>query len=565
MKSDEKHNSSRVTIFILFSAFLFLSVAFNIYFAIGLRTLSFVSLSAAENITGMDFSFNDIRMLEPGVKENKEAYIQIRDMHIPNSVAPAMCFNPLPPGFKIASRKALFQPSEISGVKRPENLDDVAFWPILKLAKLIRTGQVSSVELCSMYIDRLKKYGDSLHCIITLTEGRAMDRAHKADAEIASGTYKGLLHGLPCGVKDLLAMKGYPTTWGAVPYREQIIDEDAAVIHKLEEAGAVVVAKLSMGALAWGDVWFDGTTRNPWNKDQGSSGSSAGSASATSAGLIAFSIGTETWGSIVSPAARCRVTGFRPSFGRVSRTGAMALSWSMDKIGPICRSVEGCAAVFNAINGIDDEDMSLIDIPFSYKSGQDLSKMRIGYLKSAIDNDSINQALYARTFEIIRAAGGKPMAMEWPEFPVNSLSFILNAEAAAAFDDLTLSHQDDLLTRQQRMAWPNVFRQARFIPAVEYIQAMRARTLLMMQTAEVMKDFDVIITPAFGGATLLLSNLTGHPAVVVPAGVDKDGRASSLTFIGQLFEDGKALQVAHVFQKSTNYHSEHPDMAAILK
>ena len=404
-----------------------------------------------------------------------------------------------------------------------------------------------------------------MECVITLTEELALAQAKRADKEIASGRYRGPLHGIPWGAKDLLSTKGIKTTWGAMPYKDQIIDVDATVVKRLEEAGAVLVAKLTMGALAWGDIWFDGKTKNPWNPEQGSSGSSAGSASSTAAGLVGFSIGTETWGSIVSPSTRCGVTGLRPTFGRVSRYGAMALSWSMDKIGPICRSVEDCSLVFNAIYGPDGKDFTVVNLPFNWDPSLDLKDIRIGYLKKVFERKYRNKKNDEASLEALRSLGVELVPFDLPELPVNALSFILNAEAAAAFDELTRSNRDDLLVRQIKQAWPNTFRQARLIPAVEYIQANRVRTLLMEEMAQKMKGIDVYIAPSFGGNNLLLTNLTGHPAVVVPNGFDEKGSPTSISFIGNLFEEAKTLRVAKAYQDVTDFHRKHPDLKRISK
>ncbi|RMI25838.1 MAG: amidase, partial [Calditrichaeota bacterium] len=381
----------------------------------------------------------------------------------------------------------------------------------------------------------------------------------RADAEIAAGKYRGPLHGIPYGAKDLLAVKGYPTTWGAAPYKDQFIDKNATVIKRLEEAGAVLVAKLTMGALAWGDVWFGGKTRNPWNLEQGSSGSSAGSASATAAGLVAFAIGTETWGSIVSPSTRCGTTGLRPTYGRVSRNGAMALSWSMDKIGPICRSVEDCALVFNAIYGPDEEDPTLYDLPFNYDASLDIRKLRIGYLKSEFEKDTLNKPFNDAALQQLQKMGVELIPIELPDYPVWDISFILDAEAAAAFDQLTRSNRDDLLVRQIKNAWPNVFRMSRFIPAVEYINANRIRTILINRMTEIFKKVDVYVTPSFG-TNLLLTNLTGHPCVVVPNGFKDDGTPVSISFIGNLFGEAETLIVAKRYQDATGFHLKHPEL-----
>jgi Asp-tRNA(Asn)/Glu-tRNA(Gln) amidotransferase A subunit family amidase len=355
-------------------------------------------------------------------------------------------------------------------------------------------------------------------------------------------------------------VKGYPTTWGSVPFKSQLIDENATVIRKLEQAGAVLVAKLTMGELAWGDVWFGGRTRNPWNYDQGSSGSSAGSASATAAGLVAFSIGTETWGSIVSPSTRCGTTGLRPTYGRVSRTGSMALSWSMDKIGPICRTVEDCAIVFSAILGPDGTDQTLYDVPFNYDPSLNLKSLRVGYLKAAFDSVKEEKANNDLALEKLRALGVTLIPFELPRYPVNDLSIILSAEAGAAFDDLTRSGKDDLLVRQVKDAWPNVLRASRFIPAVEYIQANRIRHELIRSMAEAMKDVDLYVAPPFEGDNLLLTNLTGHPQLVLPNGFSALGTPTSITLVGRLFGEATLLAFGKKYQDATDFHRKHPTL-----
>ena len=394
--------------------------------------------------------------------------------------------------------------------------------------------------------------------MVTLTEELALEQAARADAEIAAGNYRGPLHGIPYGAKDLLAVKSYPTTWGATPYKEQVVDSDATVIRKLEEAGAVLVAKLTLGALARGDVWFGGKTRNPWNTEQGSSGSSAGPGSTVAAGLVPFAIGSETLGSIVSPATRNGVTGLRPTFGRVSRAGAMALSWSMDKLGPMCRSVEDCALVFDAIRGPDGLDQTVVDLPFNYNYDVDLSSLRIGYYQSAFEADYSNHDRDAAVLDVLRDLGAELIPIELPDFPVSELIFVLRAESGAAFDELTLSNRDDLLVRQTRNSWPNVFRSARFIPAVEYIQANRARYVLIQKMATVMDQVDVYVSPSFGGDNLRLTNLTGHPCVVLPNGFNDRGSPTSITFMGGLYDEATLLAVARAYQEATDWHRQHP-------
>jgi Asp-tRNA(Asn)/Glu-tRNA(Gln) amidotransferase A subunit family amidase len=431
------------------------------------------------------------------------------------------------------------------------------------LAALIRSKQVSSVELTKMYLQRLHRYDPILRCVVTFTDDLALKQARRADREIARGEYRGLLHGIPYGAKDLLATRGIRTTWGAEPYRDQIPNINATVIDRLEEAGAVLIAKLSVGALAWGDVWLDGVmTKNPWNLEEGSSGSSAGSGSATAAGLVGFAIGTETLGSIVSPSNRCRVTGLRPTFGRVSRYGAMALSWSMDKIGPMCRAVEDCAIVFDAMRGSDGRDLTVTDYPFNYDARSDVKQLRVGYVKSAFDKERENKANDGETLRVLKSLGIKLVLIELPDFPYDALNIILFAEAAAAFDELTRSNRDDRLARQVKDAWPNVFRRSRLIPAVEYVQANRVRVLAMQAMQQVLHSVDVYVAPSFDEADLTRTNLTGHPAVVVPNGVTGKGKSSSITFTGKLYGEAAALLLAKAYQEATDYHLRVPELSA---
>jgi Asp-tRNA(Asn)/Glu-tRNA(Gln) amidotransferase A subunit family amidase len=482
----------------------------------------------------------------------------MRKIDITNSVVPALQFNPIPVGFKFVTGKSTIELSTPQLVNLPKNKNELAFYTVRDLGELIRTRKISSLELTQFFIERLKQFDQDLHCVISLTEKEAMADAKRADEEIAGGTYRGPLHGIPYGAKDLLAVRGYKTTWGAEPYKDQVIDEDATVITRLREAGAVLVTKLSLGALAWGDVWFGEKTRNPWNLEQGSSGSSAGSASATAAGLVPFAIGSETWGSIVSPSTRCGTTGLRPTYGRVSRKGAMALSWSMDKLGPICRSVEDCAIVFNAIHGPDGVDQSVLDVPFLYSPNIKIDRIRIGFLQSAFQEEYENADRDNAVLEVFRDLGAELIPVELQDFPVPSLSFILSAEAAAAFDDLTRSNRDDMLVRQIRNAWPNVFRAARFIPAVEYIQANRIRYQLIQAMTQVFNKVDVYIAPSFGGDNLLRTNLTGHPCVVLPNGFNDKASPTSISFIGNLFDEGTVMAVAKLYQDATTHHTKHP-------
>lgn len=515
-------------------------------------------IASAEKIIGLEFTDAKRDSMIDGLQEQLGNYNNLRTVPLANSVMPSVLFNPIPVGFKFESEKRSIKLTKTTGVNMPLNIDELAFYSVSDLAYLIKNRKVTSEQLTKMYLDRLKKYGPKLECVISITEELAMKQAKLADAEITKGKYRGPLHGIPFGVKDLLAVKGYKTTWGSVPYKDQIIDEDATVVKRLEDAGAVLVAKLTMGELAWGDVWYGGKTRNPWNTERGSSGSSAGSASATSAGLVAFSIGTETWGSIVSPSTECGTTGLRPTYGRVSRHGAMALSWSMDKIGPICRTVEDCAIVFNAIYGPDGIDPTLYDAPFNYDPSVKLSQLRIGYLKNDFDKDSTTKIYYDAVFAELKKLGVTLIPIELPKYPMNDLAIILSAEAGAAFDELTRSGKDDLLVRQIKNAWPNVFRTSRFIPAVEYIQANRIRTLVIKDMQKVMKDIDVYLAPPFEGDNLLMTNLTGHPCVVLPIGFNEKNLPVSICFMGQLFGEAKTLAVAKQFQDATDFHKKHP-------
>lgn len=552
-------------------------------------------------------------MMLESLNEFSEGFDAIHDLHIPNQVAPAVLFDPVPPGMKLESERRPMKISAAPGVsgRAPANLEEVAFFSLRELAELVRTKKVSSAALTGMYLERLKRYDPLLKFVITLTEDRAHAKAAEADREIAAGKYRGPLHGIPWGAKDLLAVKGYRTTWGAGGFESQTIDADATVVERLDAAGAVLVAKLTLGALAQGDKWFGGMTRNPWNPRQGSSGSSAGAASATSAGCVGFAVGSETLGSIASPSTRCGTTGLRPSFGLVPRTGAMALSWTMDKLGPICRAVEDCALVLSAIYGPDGKDRAARDAAFNWDAGLDWRKLRVGYLKTAFElqppppeppkeekaltpeetekreEEKANRELararqvYDKQFNDAALAklgsmGVSLVPLDLPKYPYDAMRTILLAEAAAAFDELTRSGRDKLLTQQGKNDWPNTFRSARFIPAVEYIQANRARTLAMEGMAKLFDQVDVIVAPTFS-TQIVVTNLTGHPAVILPNGVRGDdapkpqvrdgelqpggaGTPVSLTFLGQLYGEAKLLALAKAYQDATGFHRKHPSL-----
>jgi len=518
------------------------------------------AIEAAEKIIGLEFTPAERDSMIDDVADNLESYVKIRGVAIDNSVPPALRFDPRPAGWTAPVKRSSFVLGPPDRTAVPENPEDLAFYTVRDLGELLRKRKITSTDLTKLCLARLKEHGPKLECVITLTEERALRQARKADEEIAAGKYRGPLHGIPYGAKDLFAVEGYRTTWGAMPYKDQVIGDDAAVIKKLDEAGAVLVAKLTLGALAWGDVWYGGMTRNPWNLEEGSSGSSAGSAAATAAGLVPFAIGTETWGSIVSPSTRCGTTGLRPTYGRVSRTGAMALSWSMDKVGPICRSAEDCAIVFRAILGPDGIDDSVIDAPFEYHAHVDLARLRVGYTKMLFEAEYDNKTRDAAALEALEKLGARLVPVELPAYPVESLAFVLNAEAAAAFDDLTRSNRDDLMVRQIKAAWPNVFRSSRLIPAVEYVQANRVRTMAIREMGDIMSAIDLYVAPSFGGDNLLLTNLTGHPCVVVPNGFDEKGSPASISFIGRLFDEGTILAVAKAYQDATDFHKKHPPL-----
>lgn len=530
-------------------------------------------LHTAEQLIGIELTDAQEAMALNNVNGYLSSYETLRKIEIPLDTEPATAFHPALPGKKFNKKKAVTRvKAKAAKATAPPagSLEEVAFYTATQLGELIRTKQIAPVELTKMYLARLKRYSPKLLNVVTLTEDLAMAQAEQAEREIKRGKYRGPLHGIPCGVKDLFATKGIKTTWGAEPFRDQMIDYDATVVERLREAGAVLLAKLSMGALAQGGRWFAGVTRNPWQPEEdrvGSSGSSAGSASTTSAGLVGFSIGTETLGSIMSPSSRCGVTGLRPTYGRVSRYGAMGLSWTMDKIGPICRSAEDCAIVLEAIYGPDERDITVGDVPFSFDATMPLAKMRIGYLKAEFEpgtgnnqqNSDQRTKMYQEALAALRKAGANLQPIELPKFSTQSLRIILTAEAATAFDDITRDGRVNQLSGQSPGDWPNTFRSARFIPAVEYIRAQRARTLLMREMDKLMASWDVFVSPAPGSASLIVTNLTGHPAVCVPCGFINN-LPQAIMFTGNLYDEGAPLRVAHAYQQTTEWHLMHPKL-----
>ena len=530
------------------------------------------TIADAEEVAGVRFEPEEREMMVEGLRLQAQRIAALHQIPLDNSVSPAIVFNPLPAGKTVAPdrrRPPVRSRSPVPALSA--DLEALAFAPVTVLSELIRLRRMSSLQLTRMYLARLRKYDPVLKCVVSLTDERALRQAREADAEIARGRYRGPLHGIPWGAKDLLAVRGYKTTWGAGPFREQVIDTDATVVERLDAAGAILVAKLTLGELAQGDIWFGGTTKNPWKIDQGSSGSSAGPASATAAGLVGFSIGSETLGSISSPSTRCGTTGLRPTFGRVPRTGAMALSWTMDKLGPICRSVEDCALVLGAIYGPDGRDNSVISADFQWDARLSPRSLRVGYLRSAFDlpltdpKDEKRTLHASKKFDdaalgVLRGLGVSLVPVEVPELNYDAMRLVLTAEAAAAFDALTRSDRDRELVQQGKGDWANTFRTARFIPAVDYVNANRVRTVAIERWDTLMKTVDVIVTPtsASGLSQLVATNLTGHPAVILPNGFRDDGTPVSLTFIGGLFEEAKLLAVAHAYQQATTFHLKHP-------
>jgi Asp-tRNA(Asn)/Glu-tRNA(Gln) amidotransferase A subunit family amidase len=529
-------------------------------------------------ISGITITGEQRKLMLEGLDQSKGAYEQMRAVALANAVPPAFTFDPKvvgPPSGSAASVRRSPAPSATK-VRPPGTKEDVAFAPVTMLSEWLRSKAISSTELTTLYLERIERLDPKLFAVITLTPERARERAKAADAEIAKGRWRGRLHGVPYGAKDLLAVEGYRTTWGSVPFKDQVLNETASVVERLDGAGAVLIAKTAVGELAWGDVWFGGMCRNPWKLDQGSSGSSAGSASLTAAGCVGFAIGTETWGSIVSPSTRCGVTGFRPTFGRVSRRGAMALSWTMDKVGPIARSATDCALIFAAIHGWDVGDPYSRTAPFSWPVERPRKSLRVGYVKSLFDADYTKMAdkdedkrgyeewktFDAKSLETLRTLGFelKPIELIF-SVPVPPLGTILTAEAACAFDALVRDGRVDTMVRQVADAWPNVFRQGELIPAVEYLRAQRLRTIVMREMGKIMEAVDVYVVPSFGGDNELLTNLTGHPAVCVPNGFRAlDGTPTSITFQGRLDDDDLTLAVAEAYQQATDFHTRRPKM-----
>ncbi len=528
-------------------------------------TLTKNDLPAAAHLMDLSFTQKEIDSMYDGVKENMLLYRLMHKKTLNNNVPMSLWQSPVLPGMQFNEKQEKINWNIPSKISLPANRNDLAFYNILQLASLIKNKKISSVELTKFFIDRIRRFGDTLQCVISVTEEIAMQQASQADAEIAAGKYRGPLHGIPYGLKDLFAVKGTKTTWGAAPYKNQVIEQDAFVYTQLQNAGAVLVAKFTLGALAMGDYWYGGRTKNPWNLQTGSSGSSAGSASATVAGLVPFAIGTETWGSITSPSSTCGATGLRPTFGSISRSGAMTLSWSLDKVGPICRSAEDAAVVFQYIHGTDGLDQSAVNKPFNYQPKADLKKMRVAYAKNYYDRITDTSRSEWKVLEAYKQMGVELVPINFPDsaqYHYAIMDIVIGAECAAAFDDFTRTNLDDEMTRQGRGDWPNSFRTSRFVPAVEYINANRHRYLLMQQVNEAMKDIDVLICPTRGsGNQGAITNLTGHPVVCVPTGFDKrNNLPTSITLIGKLYDEATILAAAKAYQDATQWDDIHPTM-----
>lgn len=519
-------------------------------------------VTGAQKLIGVEFSKSEQQTMMGYLSDNRAGYDSMRNTRLDYGVAPASYFDPRPDHFMPRVRQKTSDWQLPEQVDLPQRDEDIAFLSVAQLGALLKSGKLTSLRLTKIYLERLKKY-DTLQAVVTITENLALQQAAAADADLAEGLYKGPLHGIPYGIKDLFAVPGYPTTWGAEPYEKQVINETATVAKKLEDAGAVLVAKLTSGALARGDVWFGGRTKNPWDLKQGASGSSAGSASATAAGLVAFSIGTETLGSILAPSARCGATGLRPTFGAVSRAGAMSLSWSMDKAGPICRTAQDCAIVFEAIRGPGEKEMdrSVVNYSFAFSPPKDLKGYKIGYFKHLFDRDTFR----TRVADSIMLATMKSLGAELHEIRMpdsvhfNAFDIILRAEAGAFFDELVREHRDRLMSEQDESSRANSLRQSRFISAVEYLQAYRHRKVLIEKFNKILAPYDFVVGPEGGRNLSLVTNLTGHPAMAIPSGFDKQGRPTSFTLIGNLYDEGPMLEAAYLIQQATPHEEKHPD------
>jgi Asp-tRNA(Asn)/Glu-tRNA(Gln) amidotransferase A subunit family amidase len=502
-----------------------------------------------------------------------------RKLAIEASVAPASQWNPAIPGATIGPTRARFVRSPATAAKLPTGDADIAFAPVSQLARWIETRQITSERLTKIYLARLEKYQPKLNCVITLTRDLALQQARRADAEIAAGKYRGPLHGIPWGAKDLVDTAGIPTTWGAEPFRDRVPTTDATTVARLHQAGAVLVAKLSLGALALNDVWFGGQTNNPWLVEEGASGSSAGPGAATAAGLVGFAIGSETGGSIIAPSMRCGVCGLRPTFGRVPRTGAMTLCWSLDKLGPMARTVEDTLLVLDVVSGPDPGDLASVPSKLDFDASAGIKGLKVGFFPRWMAEAPATEVDRA-SLRTIEKLGAKLVEVSLPDWPYNSLLNILFAEAAAAFEDITLDHRIDRLKMQVGDAWPNLFRQARLLSAVDFVQADRMRRKVAVEMARVMASVDVLLVPSLRDEMITIGNFTGHPSITVRAGFVEVGQARSdwapdakhpmptfspprrvphgVTFVGKLFEEGTIGRAALALERAVNVAADRP-------
>lgn len=536
-------------------------------------------LEGCANVLGLDFTENEKAQVLNIIDDQIESIRRLRSYTHDNHTAPAEVFDPRLRGQKLR-RQVQGTSLSRNAPKKPNDAEQIAFAPVTWQARWLRDGDITSRELTEIYLERIERLGDKLECFVTVTADLARQQADAADKELRFGRTKSPLHGIPYGLKDLVDTKGIKTTWGATPYKDRVAEEDAFIVKRLEEAGAVLLGKTTCGALAYGDIWFGGKTRNPWNMEEGSSGSSAGSGSAVAAGLASFAIGTETLGSIVSPCNRNGATGLRPTFGRVSRSGAMALCWSLDKIGPICRNVWDNALVLAAINGADDGDAGSIDIPFTYDIQLKAAGMKLGYDPAWFEGDQAAQT-DRDMLEAAKRAGLELVEVKLPDLPYGELGNVVTVEGAAAFEELTISNKDDLLKWQDDFAWPNTFRASHYFPAISYVQVQRLRRQVMEAFADVMKDVDALIHPNYAANLLLIGNMTGHPTLAMRAGFIEQPtrtlfgsyvppqnieagtpthmvpRAGSLT--GHLFDEGRLLAIGAAIEKELDVWKKHPE------
>lgn len=543
-------------IMIVFAVFTFIGVTAQ-------DSIRVSDLKSAAKLIDLTYSQKELDTMYAGVMENFENYRLMHKEHLDNSVPMSLWQNPVLPGMHFNTKQQPIDWNIPTNINLPKNKSDLAYYSVLELASLIKNKKISSVALTQFFIERLKKFSDTLQCVISYTDAIAMEQAKQADAEIAKGKYRGPLHGIPYGLKDLFAVKGTKTTWGAAPYKDQVIETDAYVYTRLKDAGAVLIAKFTLGALAMGDYWYGGRTKNPWNLTKGSSGSSAGSASATVAGLVPFAIGTETWGSITSPSGTCGATGLRPTFGSISRSGAMTLSWSLDKAGPVCRSAEDAAIVFSQIHGTDGKDQSAVNMPFNYQPTNGLKGKKIAYAKNYFDQLKDTSLTEWKVLEVYRKLGVELIPVNFPDSGVynfNIMDVVISAECAAAFDEFTRNGVDDQMTRQGKYDWPNSFRVSRLMSAVEYVNANRHRYLLMQKVNELMQQYDAVICPNFGGNQSAITNLTGHPVIVFPTGFNKLQLPTSITLVGKLYDEATIISIAKAYQSATNWNKLHPTM-----